>query len=79
MNKLVDINNKQAGFIRNELPRRKQRGIKNKNLNTPRGGELNPCPPLAGLKIGLNTVKAPAKDAYSYDVGAGADTVKYTA
>jgi len=30
-----------------EQPRRKQRGIKRKILNAPRGGEFNPCPPQA--------------------------------
>ena len=30
-----------------EQPRRKQRGIKRKILNAPRGGELNPRPPQA--------------------------------
>jgi len=31
----------------NEQPRRKRRGIKQKILNAPRGGELNPRQPLA--------------------------------
>ena len=47
----------QDGFLRfypfkplvkpHEQPRRKRRGIKQKILNAPRGGELNSRPPLA--------------------------------
>ena len=33
--------------VYNEQPRRKRRGIKQKILNAPRGGELNPRPPLS--------------------------------
>ena len=32
-------------FAKNEQPRRKRRGIKRKNLNAPRGGELILYPP----------------------------------
>ena len=42
-----DITILRSESPKNEQPRRKQRGIKRKILNAPRGGELNPRPPQA--------------------------------
>jgi len=41
------LENEGTHFYTDEQPRRKQRGIKRKILNSPRGGELNPRPPQA--------------------------------